>query len=199
VVFARRAGCVADALHVAAAAAALLTHHPHTTIPTNSVPVELVLRLCCKRLARRRRRRPPHTPPTITNPKKTNAQGDELIATSGVTYSKESEYGEVKVKMGQQVGLALRLFTITITSVALLGGTLRKPTGGKLAGWSGCLHISGTLVTEGAPCKSPRAEEASEVAAQAAASPTPCHTRLSTICGPPSPPPPSPVTTRSCA
>jgi uncharacterized protein YjdB len=30
-------------------------------------------------------------------------QGDQLIATSGIVYNKESEYGEVKVKMGQQV------------------------------------------------------------------------------------------------
>jgi pyrroloquinoline quinone (PQQ) biosynthesis protein C len=30
-------------------------------------------------------------------------QGDQLIATSGVTYSTEEEYGEVKVKKGQKV------------------------------------------------------------------------------------------------
>jgi hypothetical protein len=29
--------------------------------------------------------------------------GDQLIACSGITYSKESDYGEVSVKMGQQV------------------------------------------------------------------------------------------------
>jgi len=30
-------------------------------------------------------------------------QGDQLIATSGVVYNKESEYGGAKVKMGQEV------------------------------------------------------------------------------------------------
>lgn len=30
-------------------------------------------------------------------------QGDQLIATSGIVYNKESEYGGAKVKMGQQV------------------------------------------------------------------------------------------------
>lgn len=31
------------------------------------------------------------------------AQGDQLIATSGVTYSKEADYGGAMVKMGQEV------------------------------------------------------------------------------------------------
>ena len=46
-------------------------------------------------------RRPPYTPACCARTK--HEQGDELIATSGVTYTKSSEYGEVIVKMGQQV------------------------------------------------------------------------------------------------
>ena len=30
-------------------------------------------------------------------------QGDQLVATSGVTYDKESDYGGATVKMGQKV------------------------------------------------------------------------------------------------
>jgi hypothetical protein len=71
-----------------------------------------------------------------------SVQGDQLIATSGVVYTKESDYGGAKVKMGQQV--------VRMTVMGEVSGRADGPNQGgrRLRATPGDCWVDGTCHTE---------------------------------------------------